>query len=140
MSSNQKDGCSNIRFNIFLLQNTNIVKEDQKEVPPNTYKNNPRVVSVISYLTIVGWLLAYILNDQKSPLASFHLRQSLGIYILFLGSSVLMWIPILGWIAGTLVFLFGLALWLIGILDAFQEKMKVVPIMGADFQKWFAGI
>lgn len=116
------------------------MEKKEKEVPPIIYKNNPKVISIISYLTMVGWLLAYILNDQKSPLASFHLRQSLGIYLVFLASSMLMWIPILGWIAGVLVFLLGLALWLIGILNAFQEKMDAVPIVGADFQKWFAGL
>ncbi len=111
-----------------------------KEVPPIIYKNNPKVISIISYLTIVGWLLGYVLNDQKSPLASFHQRQSLGVYLVFLVSSMLMWIPILGWIAGVLVFLLGLALWLIGISDAFQEKMDAVPILGVNFQKWFAGL
>jgi uncharacterized membrane protein len=111
-----------------------------KEVPPIIYKNNPKVISIISYLTIVGWLLGYVLNDQKSPLASFHQRQSLGVYLVFLVSSMLMWIPILGWIAGVLVFLLGLALWLIGISDAFREKMDAVPILGVNFQKWFAGL
>lgn len=116
------------------------MKKREKEVPPIIYKNNPKVISIISYLTIVGWLLGYVLNDQKSPLASFHQRQSLGIYLVFLVSSMLMWIPIIGWIAGVIVFLLGLALWLIGLLDAFREKMDAVPILGDDFQKWFEGL
>ncbi len=116
------------------------MKETKKEVPPIIYKNNPKIISIISYLTIVGWLLGYVLNDQKSPLASFHQRQSLGIYLVFLVSSMLMWVPILGWIAGVLVFLLGVALWLIGISDAFREKMDAVPILGVNFQKWFAGL
>ena len=122
------------------MLNPDIMKEKEKEVPPIIYKNNPKVISIVSYLTVIGWLFAYILNDQKSPLASFHLRQSLGIYVVFLVSSMLMWIPILGWIVGALVFLFGLALWFFGISKAFQEKMEVVPVLGADFQKWFAGL
>ena len=116
------------------------MKEKEEEVPPIIYKNNPKVICIISYLTIIGWLLAYVLNDQGSPLASFHLRQSLGIYLVFLVSSMLMWIPILGWIVGALVFLFGLALWILGISNAFKEKMEVVPVLGNDFQKWFAGL
>ena len=122
------------------MLNPDIMKEKEKEGPPIIYKNNPKVISIVSYLTVIGWLFAYILNDQKSPLASFHLRQSLGIYVVFLVSSMLMWIPILGWIVGALVFLFGLALWFFGISKAFQEKMEVVPVLGADFQKWFAGL
>lgn len=116
------------------------MKDSNKEIPPVIYKNNPKVISVISYLAVVGWLLAYVLNDQKSPLASFHLRQSLGIYLMFLVSSMLMWIPIIGWLAGFLIFLVGAVSWILGIISAFKEEMKVVPFFGSDFQKWFAGL
>lgn len=116
------------------------MKNSNKEIPPVIYKNNPRVVSVVAYLTVLGWLFAYILNDQKAPLSSFHIRQSLGIYLIFLISSLFMWIPILGWIVGGLLFLLGSALWIIGISSANREEMKEVPFLGYEFQKWFAGL
>ena len=118
----------------------NKMKNSKREIPPVIYKNNPKVISIISYLTIIGWLLAYVLNDQKSPLASFHLRQSLGIYLVFLVSSMFMWIPILGWLIGFLISLLGVACWIHGVISAFGEEMKAVPFLGSDFQNWFAGL
>jgi uncharacterized membrane protein len=114
------------------------MKKSNEEIPPVIYKNNPKVVSVLSYLTIVGWLFAYVLNDEKAPLSSFHLRQSLGIYLIFLVIGMLMWIPIVGWVMGILGFLLGIPIWLIGIVSAFREQYDEVPILGKEFQKWFA--
>ena len=116
------------------------MKNSNKEIPPIIYKNNPKVISIISYLAGIGWLLAYVLNDQKSQLASFHLRQSLGIYLMFLVSSIFMWIPIVGWLAGSLISLLGVILWVLGVVSAFKEEMDAVPFLGKDFQRWFAGI
>ena len=116
------------------------MKELKEDVPPVIYKNNPKVISIISYLAIVGWLLAYILNDQKSPLASFHLRQSLGIYLVFLVSSMLIWFPIIGWLMGVIGFVLGISLWILGIMSAFREETDEVPILGNKFQEWFAGL
>jgi len=40
------------------------------------------LVAVISYLTVIGWIVAMIIYDKhQSSLASFHLRQSLGLII-----------------------------------------------------------
>ena len=41
-----------------------------------------KVVALVSYLTIIGWIVALILNsNNKSDLGSFHVRQSLGIIL-----------------------------------------------------------
>ena len=116
------------------------MKNTGKGIPPVVHKNNPKVVSVIAYLTFVGWLIAFLLNSPKSELSSFHIRQALGVHLIFLVSSMLMWIPIVGWLAGIVGFLLGVALWFIGIVAASKEEEDVVPIFGNDFQKWFAGL
>lgn len=116
------------------------MKNTNEEIPPVIHRNNPRIVSIVAYLTFIGWLVAYILNDPKSELSSFHLRQSLGIYLIFLVSSMLMWIPLLGWLIGIAGSLLGVVLWIIGISSANREETKEVPFLGYDFQRWFAGL
>ena len=117
------------------------MKKENEPVEPLIYKNNPKIISVISYFAVVGWLLGYILNsEQKNEMAAFHLRQSLGIYLLFLGSSMIAWIPILGWIVGAVGIMLSVVFWIIGFVAALKEETTVVPILGDYFQDWFAGI
>jgi len=45
-----------------------------------TPKLKGKKIAIISYLTIVGLLIAYKMNvTKKSSFASYHIRQSLGI-------------------------------------------------------------
>jgi len=42
--------------------------------------------AIISYITIFGVIIAYYLNNEntnKSAFASFHIRQSLGLWLTF---------------------------------------------------------
>ena len=41
--------------------------------------DNGKNTAIISYLTIIGTIIAIILNnDKKNDFASFHIRQALG--------------------------------------------------------------
>ena len=41
-------------------------------------------LSIISYLGIIGIIIAYFMNnDKKNPFISFNVRQSLGLWIMF---------------------------------------------------------
>ena len=107
---------------------------------PKTSLNNPIVLSVIAYFAFVGLVIAFVLNNPKDELVSFHLRQALGIHLLFLVSGFVMVIPILGWLAGMVGALVGFILWVMGIIDAIQGRERVVPIVGKYFQEWFRGL
>ncbi|GJM35513.1 MAG: hypothetical protein DHS20C18_45140 [Saprospiraceae bacterium] len=110
--------------------------EDQ---PPKT--NDPKIVAIITYLTLVGLVIAFVLNNPKNSFVSFHMRQSLGIYLLFIVSSIVMIVPVFGWIAGIVGYLVGFVFWLIGLLGAIQEEEKLIPTdLGPRFQEWFQGI
>ena len=74
-------------------------------------------VAVMAYLWIPGWILALILNGmRRTQLASFHLRQALGIWIL----SFLFLIKWFRWGILALVVL----LCIVGIMKAFQKKRE----------------
>ncbi len=102
---------------------------------------DPKIVAIIAYITIIGWLAALIMNsNDRSSLGSFHIRQALGIYLLVAASSMVMIVPILGWIAGMLGYLLVLVLWFIGLVAALNEEEKTVPVLGEQFQEWFQSL
>ncbi len=93
---------------------------------------DPKTIGIIAYVTLIGWVVALILNNPKSEYASFHIRQMLGLIILsFIGI-----IPILGWV----VSIFTLVLWIMGFIGAVQGQMKPVPLVGEKFQEWFKSL
>jgi uncharacterized membrane protein len=107
--------------------------------------DNPKTTAVVSYITFIGWLIAYFGLYPKNRIAhsSFHLRQSLLIHIIsflikvafsFLPPSAPMLIVISVLSAG----LFGL--WLLGILDALNSRQRLIPIIGPLAQSLFPRI
>lgn len=41
--------------------------------------NDGRNIAIIAYLTLIGLIIAYVLNNEKrNDFASYHIRQSLG--------------------------------------------------------------
>jgi len=98
---------------------------------------DPKIIGIVAYITIIGWIVALIMNNPKSPFASFHIRQSLGIMLLFLVSGIVMIIPILGWIVGLVGYITAFVLWIIGLIGSIQGNEKTVPLIGDKAQEWF---
>jgi uncharacterized membrane protein len=107
------------------------------EFPDTQRGTDPKLVGVLSYITFFGWIVALILNNPKTEFGSFHIRQSLGILLIFAAAGAVNIIPILGWIAGAVGFLLALVLWIMGIVGAAQQEMRIVPVLGDKFQEWF---
>ena len=108
--------------------------------PIGSKVNDARILSIIAYMTLIGWLIAYILNNPKTEQASFHIRQALGVNLLFLVSGVFFVVPIFGWIAGFLGYILGAILWVLGLIYAVQREQIEVPILGHNFQEWFQAV
>jgi uncharacterized membrane protein len=86
------------------------------------------LVSVISYFTLIGWVVAMVIYDKhQSSLASFHLRQSLGLIIT---GAILLLIPLVGWILNIAV----IVAWVYGLFAAIQSKEHKVPLLGRFYQ------
>lgn len=90
-------------------------------------------VAIIAHLTIIGWIIALIMNSPKTDLGSFYIRQMLG---LGLTAILLSWIPILGWILGLVMFVF----WIMSLLGALSGQKKITPILGQYYQDWFKSL
>lgn len=112
--------------------------------PPVAPPTEDRTVAILSYLTIIGFIVALILHSsKKTTLGAYHLRQCLGLIItslvLGLASMVIGIIPIIGWIVAPLLWLAFLICWLIGLIAAAQGQQKPIPVLGDKYQQWFSG-
>ena len=98
---------------------------------------DPKVISILSYFTFVGWLVAVVLNRPRTEQASFHIRQSLGIMLLWFASRIVDVVPFTGHIASQAIAMTALVFWIIGLISAINGEMKEVPLLGGTFQEMF---
>ncbi|WP_299008528.1 hypothetical protein [uncultured Tenacibaculum sp.] len=106
----------------------------------NLTVNEGKTEAIISHFTIIGLIIAFVLNmNKKNAFASFYIRQMLGLNILYMAN---MWIVYkylgntIGWAVGVLLFV----LWLISLLAVLKGEKKLVPVVGEQFQNLFKGI
>ncbi|MGS2739782.1 DUF4870 domain-containing protein [Sinomicrobium sp. M5D2P17] len=105
---------------------------------------NARTISIVSYITIIGWIVAYLQHkgsEQKSALASYHLGQGLGVFIFavilnIILSIIIRVVPSLGSILSLVGFV-PLILLIFGIIAAANEALKPVPLIGKFFEGKF---
>lgn len=86
-----------------------------------------KTTGIIAYLTIIGWIVAFLGGDKEG--AKFHLNQALVVHLAFLVLWILGFVPIIRiflWIIRIAVFACGV----LGIVYAFQEQDKEVPLLG----------
>lgn len=99
-----------------------------------------KTLAVVSYLTIIGSVIAIIMNgEKKNEFTSFHNRQGLGLCLLWMFIAYFVsqfdnfQISIAFWISmGALLFL--------GVITAINGSMKPIPVIGPIFQKIFKGL
>lgn len=97
-----------------------------------------KTMAIISYITWIGTLIAFIMNNEKhNSFAAFHIRQMIGLSLFSIGISIIgkyVW-----FVAGILAI--GLfVLWIIGLIGAINGEEKKVPFVGDLFQDWFKAI
>ena len=115
--------------------------ETQTPTTKTTAQTQGKTIAIISYITIIGLIIAFIMNnDKKDEFASYHIKQSLGIALTAFALSVIGIIPILGWIISILGIFFVLFLWITGLINAVSGKKKPVPVLGKKYEEWFKGI
>jgi uncharacterized membrane protein len=130
--------------------------EPNNNFTPTPTGDNGKTAGIISYLTIVGWLIAFFAmhKDSKTDLGSYQLRQTLLFHIV---SMVLSWV--LGIIFAAIFFssAFGAGwsiiallswavrigffiMWVIGFIGAVNGEKKPIPLIGEKAQSVFSTI
>lgn len=96
--------------------------------------------AIISYITIFGVIIAYFLNnetDKKSEFASFHIRQSLGLWLTFWALGYIIG-SFDSWLVTASFYLFFAVLFIYGFSMAISKKATEVPLVGKLYQKIFS--
>ena len=107
---------------------------------------NNKTLAIISYITIIGWAIAFFSNKDatpQSPLVRYHLKQGLGLAIVSIVFNIAFTvvasiIPALSFL-GLVGFAF-IILWVIGIINANNEQQKPLPVIGKMFEDKFSFI
>lgn len=104
---------------------------------------NKKTVSVISYLTIIGWFIAYVKykNGVKSSLTKFHLEQSFGLCLIVISSNLITGLTVLIdpvffllWFSVNVAIII---LWIAGIISAYYGVRLPLPLIGSLFENRF---
>ncbi len=90
-----------------------------------------KTTGIIAYLTIIGWIVAYIAGDKEN--AKFHLNQALvigmGMVLVSIVGGIISFIPFLPfvlWALDLVLFVFCI----IGIIYAANGEDKAIPLVG----------
>ena len=98
---------------------------------------NGKTKAIVAHIFWIGWIISLIVNmNDKDELASFYIRQLLGIYLFSLAVTItasLVNIPLLSSIGGIITLVF----WILSLIGAIQGEKKEVPVVGQYFQEWF---
>ena len=106
--------------------------------------DSTRFSAALAYIPIIGWLYVFF-TQRKSKLAFFHLRQSIGLFIFLIGALLvwavvawlLAWIPYAAILSAAfftfviLAYLFGIAVWILGLIRALRSQATPLPIFGS---------
>ncbi|MHB1196625.1 MAG: DUF4870 domain-containing protein [Lutibacter sp.] len=122
--------------------------QNENNTNTGTQQMDGKSIAIISYLTIVGWVIALVMNsNNKSQLAIYHIRQSLFIMLVgiafYIVQTMLLFIPYLSWLISLLLFPVGLALfvlWIMGLISAINGEEKPIPIVGEKVQQLLSSI
>ena len=91
------------------------------------------------FLTIIGFLIAF-LAKKNDKYVMFYAKQSLVLFIamaiVWAASFVLLFVPIIGWIALCVAYVILIVLWVIGWIYALSGKMKPLPLIGKYASKF----
>jgi uncharacterized membrane protein len=119
---------------------------------PFGIEDDGKTAGMLSYFFVLGWSMAFFTfhKNDKTSLSSYHLRQTLLLYISYL--TVRFGLPFIFSIAGLSTQLFSTLLfniilnatfiifWLIGLDAAFKGEARPIPFLGKQAQIVFAKI
>jgi|SRR5690606_1928955 len=115
--------------------------EETTNTTETTTANEGKNIAMISYITIIGLIIAFVMNnDKKNEFARFHIKQSLGLALTGLALGIIGMIPILGWIIYILGIFVLIYMWIIGLMNAINSKRIVVPFLGDKYAEWFKNL
>jgi uncharacterized membrane protein len=101
------------------------------------------VSAFLAYIPLIGWLYVFLFQ-RTNPLAIFHLRQSIGLFLFLVGTLlvwavvawIIAWIPYAAVLGITLfaivilAYLYGFVAWIYGMNNALRSRLVKLPVFG----------
>ncbi len=85
------------------------------------------------FLTVIGFIIALALKKNDKYIM-YYGKQGLVLFIAWLIiwviSMILMFVPVLGWLVMTVLYLGILVLWIFGLIYSLSGQMKPIPLIG----------
>lgn len=83
-------------------------------------------------ICILGYVLFFIplLVDKTNPDYLFHANQGFNLFILGIILSVAQYIPVVGWIVSLAGGIACLVLFVMGVLNAYNQRNVELPVIG----------
>ena len=90
-----------------------------------------KLYAILAYvLGLIGFIIVLVAK-KDDRFAMFHARQSLILFIGYVIAWILIaFIPLLGWIVGSLLMIALFVLWIMGIINAASGAEKKLPVIG----------
>lgn len=120
------------------LQKFNFFEKNINLLQPKIKTMDEKTAGIVSYLWWVGLIIVILTNKTRSEYVSFHMRQSLGILLLWAVSGIVYYA--LGFAIFGIISLLIFILWIFGFIGALNNERKLIPIVGEYFQRWFKSI
>lgn len=102
-----------------------------------SFSQNKHKTDIVAYLTIVGWLIAWLRGDRLE--SRFHLNQALSILAADIGINAVFWSITVSGAAGAALIIRGVCgildfciwvLWILALVRAVRGSEKPVPVLG----------
>ncbi len=109
---------------------TNPTNENTEPTTPAGSSEKNTAMAAVSYLGF--FVLIPMLTDAKNdPFVKFHIKQGLGLLIVWVIAFIAGMVPIIGWIFSPFILLAVLILLVIGLINALTGKEKKLPLVGS---------
>ena len=106
---------------------------DAPETKKTSSGMDENVAGLLCYL--VGWItgLIFFLIEKENQFVRFHAMQSILVFgFISVVEIIFFWVPVLSW----LIWVFGLILWIILMVKAYQGTKFKLPVTGDLAEKW----
>ena len=92
--------------------------------------NNRNLLGAVSYITWIGFIVAFAMGDRNDGFMRHHLNQALVINIASIVGGVFAVIPILGSAIAGLVGMAVVVFDIMGALSAYKGSTAALPLVG----------
>ncbi len=102
--------------------------DNNSNQPTTSNTGNNRIFNILAYIGLL-WIVGLVAAPNE-PSVRFHVNQGLVLFLFEVALSIIMIIPILGWLVGLVGGIAAFVFAIIGIINAVNDQQKELPLIG----------